>query len=162
MKKLSIKDITLIAVCSVILVTAQVALRFLPNIELVSFFILLYTKHFKKKTLYIIYIFVFAEGLIYGFGLWWVMYTYVWAILYFICRIFRDIENSFTLAIILAIYGLLFGVLCSFVYFVTLGPGGAVSWIISGFPFDLMHCFGNFVTTLILFKPLDNIMKRII
>ena len=160
--KLAIKDITIISVCSVLLLIGQVALRFLPNIEVVSLFILLFTKHFKKKTLYIIYIFVLVEGLIYGFGMWWLTYTYVWTILYFICKFVSDIENSFALAIVLAIYGLLFGTFCSLVYFVTLGPGGAISWIISGFTFDLMHCAGNFVTTLVLFKPLNNIMKRIL
>ena len=160
--KLAIKDITIISVCSVLLLIGQVAMRFLPNIEIVSLFILLFTKHFKKKTLYIIYIFVLVEGLIYGFGMWWLTYTYVWTILYFICRFLSDIDNSFALAIVLAIYGLLFGTFCSLVYLVTLGPGGAISWIISGFSFDLMHCAGNFVTTLVLFKPLNNIMKRIL
>jgi len=160
--KLTIKDITTISVCSVILIIAQVAMRYLPNIEVVSLFILLFTRHFKKRTLYIIYLFVIVEGLLYGFGLWWVTYLYVWTILFFICRAFNDIDNSFTLAIILAIYGLLFGVFTSFVYFVTLGVSGGISWIISGFPFDLLHCIGNFITTLILFKPLDKMMKRII
>ena len=92
--KLKIKDITLIAVSSVLLLAAQVAMRYLPNIELVSLLILLFTKHFKRKTLYIIYIFVLIEGLIYGFGLWWICYTYVWTILYFICLFVRDIKKS--------------------------------------------------------------------
>ena len=160
--KLKIKDITAISVCSVLLVIAQVAMRFLPNIEVVSLFILLFTKHFKKKTLYIIYIFVLVEGLIYGFGMWWITYTYVWTILYFICLFVRDVESPFALSIVLAIYGLLFGAFSSIAYFVTLGVGGGISWIISGFMFDLMHCIGNFATTLILYKPLNNIMKRII
>lgn len=159
--KLAIKDITLIAVCSVILLAAQLVMRYLPNIELVSLIILLFTQNFGKKTLYIIYLFVFVQGIIYGFGLWWITYLYVWAILYFLCALFKDIENSLALAIILAIYGLLFGVLCSPVYFISLGPGGALSWIISGFPFDLMHCIGNFITTIILYKPLQKVFKKI-
>lgn len=159
---LKIKDITVIAVSSVILLIAQIAMKHLPNIELVSLFILLFTKHFKSKTLYIIYIFVLVQGLLYGFGLWWVCYTYVWTILYFICLFVRDVDSPFALAVVLAIFGLLFGVFCSFVYFVTLGPGGAISWIISGFTFDLMHCIGNFIVTLVLFKPLNNAMNKIL
>ena len=35
----------------------------------------------RKKTLYIIYIFALLEGLIYGFGIWWIMYLYAWPML---------------------------------------------------------------------------------
>ena len=37
----------------------------------------------------------------------------------------------------------------------------ALSYWISGLPFDLIHCVGNFVLTLILFKPLYKAMEKL-
>ena len=85
-KKLRAIDLVQIAICAAILYVSQVAFSFLPNIELVSPLIIVYTRNFGKKTLAIIYIFALIQGLTYGFGVWWVNYLYVWTILYFICR----------------------------------------------------------------------------
>jgi len=77
---MKIKDIAIIAMLSAILITVQVTLGFLPNVELVSVLIILYTLVFGRKSLAIIYVFVTVEGFIYGFGLWWFNYLYVWTI----------------------------------------------------------------------------------
>jgi len=55
-------------------------------------------------------------------------------------------------------FGLLFGVLCTPVYVLTGGPAFALSWWLSGIPFDLAHCGGNFVLALVLFRPLRAVM----
>ena len=86
--RMGVIDVILIALLADLLLVFQIAFAFLPNIELVSLLIILYTLHLKRKTLFIIYLFALMEGLIYGFGLWWIMYLYVWTILYFIVRIF--------------------------------------------------------------------------
>ena len=55
--KLTVKELVLIALLSALLLVFQVGLSFLPNIEVVSLLVILYTLFFKNKTLYIIYIF---------------------------------------------------------------------------------------------------------
>lgn len=74
------REIVIYGILSAVLLAAQVSLGFLPNIEIVTLLILVYTLVFRKKVFFIIYIFVFLEGLIYGFGLWWINYLYVWSI----------------------------------------------------------------------------------
>ena len=66
------REIVIYGILSAVLLAAQVSLGFLPNIEIVTLLILVYTFVFRKKVFFIIYIFVFLEGLIYGFGLWWI------------------------------------------------------------------------------------------
>ncbi|MHB8129068.1 MAG: hypothetical protein ACYDEX_08735 [Mobilitalea sp.] len=156
-----IRDIVILGMMSAIMITVQVALGFLPNIELVSLMIILYTLVFGHKTLFIIYVFVIVEGLLYGFGLWWFNYLYVWTILFLIVRLLRSLRSPFIWAIVNGLYGLSFGALCSIPYFISGGlPSGFAYWI-AGIPFDITHGIANFAITLILFYPLYYILNRI-
>ena len=148
------KDIVIIGVMAALLIVLQVGLSFLPNIELVSLIVILCTIIYGWKTLYIIYIFVIAEGLIFGFGLWWVNYLYVWTILMLLTMLFRDKQSPFLWAIISGVFGLSFGLLCSIPYLFIGGVPMAVSYFISGIPFDAIHCVSNYIITLVLIKPL--------
>ena len=58
-------------------------------------------------------------------------------------------------------FGLLFGALCAPVDIFIGGFGYAVSKWISGIPFDLMHCAGNFAIALVLFKPLRKLTEKL-
>lgn len=152
------KDIVIVGIISALLLTQQVALSFLPNIELVSLLIILCTLTLGWKTLYIIYIFVLAEGLIYGFGIWWINYLYVWTILMLLAMLFKKQRSPFFWAILSGAFGLGFGLLCSIPYLFIGGLSMAVSGIISGAPFDVVHCISNYILTLVLFKPLYNFL----
>ena len=41
------------------------------------------------------------------------------------------------------------------------GIGGMISYWVSGIPFDLMHCAGNFVIALILFEPVRKLVEKL-
>jgi len=159
--KLTIKELVLIALLAALLLVSQVGLGFLPNIEVVSLLVILYTLFFKKKTLYIIYIFALLEGLIYGFGIWWIMYLYVWTILWGIATLFREEKNPVIWAFISGFFGLFFGTLCSVPYFITGGVSMGLSWIASGLMMDIIHGVGNFVVALLLFKPLYAAFQKV-
>lgn len=156
-----IKDIALIGIMSAILVAVQVTLGFLPNIELVSLLIIIYTLVFGKKTLYIIYVFVALEGIIYGISLWWINYLYIWTVLFTIVILLRKQQSTYFWAIISGFYGLTFGALCSIPNLFISGIGTAVSYWISGIPFDIFHAVGNFVVALLLFHPLYQVLNII-
>lgn len=159
--KLTVKELVLIALLSALLIVAQVGLAFLPNIEVVSLLIILYTLFFKKKTLYIIYIFALLQGLIYGFGIWWIMYLYVWTILWGITLLLKEEKNPIIWAFISGFFGLFFGTLCSVPYFISGGVGMGLSWIASGLMMDIIHGIGNFFVALLLFKPLHNAFQKV-
>lgn len=159
--KLTNKELVLIALLSALLLVAQVGLAFLPNIEVVSLLIILYTLFFKKKTLYIIYIFALLEGLIYGFGIWWIMYLYVWTILWGITLLFKEEKSPVVWAFISGFFGLFFGTLCSVPYFIAGGVSMGLSWIASGLLMDIIHGVGNFIVALLLFGPLHTALKKV-
>lgn len=165
-----IKDIVIIGMLSSLLIATQVILSFLPNIELVSLLVILFTLLYKRKALFIILVFVLIEGFIYGFGLWWMNYLYVWFVLYFITRIFKKGQSPFHWAVISGAFGLTFGALCSILYlfigwfegsFIT-GFQSAMAYWIAGIPFDITHGISNFFIALFLFKPLHYILNNVI
>ncbi len=160
--KTTAKDIAAIGVAAAILLVCQVAMNFLPNIEVVSLFIVLFTQHFERKTLWIIYVFVLIQGLIYGFAMWWFVYLYIWTILYFVTRFLRDMHEPLGWAIVTGLFGLLFGALSSIPTFLTMGFYGGIAYFVQGIIFDLVHCVGNFVIALVLYRPMDRILGRIL
>ncbi len=151
---MSVYDMVLYALLAALLLVVQISLAFLPNIELVSLLLIVYTRVIGRKALIPLYIFVLVEGLIYGFGLWWINYLYIWTILVIAVMLLRKIESVWFWAIVACIYGLCFGTLSSIPYFFIGGIPMVVTYILNGIPFDLLHGCGNFLTTLILVKPL--------
>ncbi len=149
------------ALLAALLFTVQVALGFLPNIELVSLMVILFTLVFGRLTVYAIYAFALLEGLMYGFGIWWVMYLYVWTILYLIVVLFKKNESVILWAVISAFFGLSFGALCAIPYAVAGGIGAGIAWWSAGIMFDITHAIGNFVVTLVLFKPLYYVLEKL-
>jgi energy-coupling factor transport system substrate-specific component len=142
---------------------SQVIMATLPNIELVSFLIILTTRKFGIKSLWSVYIFVFLEVITYGFEIWVVCYLYVWAILVFVTLFVRKLDSVILYTLISSIFGFLFGALCSVPYFITGGIGYGISWIVSGIVtgFDIYHGVGNFLIMLLLYKPISAVFDKI-
>ena len=160
-KKLTIREITLFAVLGAMTFALQVAMAPLPNIEPVSLLVMIYAAVFGWKCLYPVYIFVVMEILFYGISTWNVYYLYVWAVLAFAAILMRKQTQPFAWALLSAVYGLFFGALCGIVDIFIGGFGYAAAKWVSGIPFDLLHCGGNFVIALIMFKPLRTAMDKL-
>ena len=58
-------------------------------------------------------------------------------------------------------FGLSFGGLCALLYLPLEGWHYALVYWIQGIPFDLLHCVGNFVLTLVLFRPCRRVLDRL-
>ena len=155
------RDLVVVAMMSAVLFVAQVALAFIPNIELVTLLIIIYTLVIGGKTIFAIYVFALLQGLFYGFGIWWIMYLYVWTILYFVVSIFKRQDEVLVWSLIGGFFGLLFGTFCSLPYFFIGGIGAGVAWWVAGLPYDILHGVGNFVVILCLFKPIYNVIKKL-
>lgn len=145
-----------------ILIIAQLALAGIPNIELVSLFIIAYTRVIGVKAVFPIAVFVLVEGVIFGFSLWFINYLYVWFILMGAVLLLRRMHHTLLWAFISAIFGLMFGALCSIPYLFMGGFPAALAYFISGIPFDVAHAAGNFVAALLLLGPVYRILSRIL
>lgn len=141
---------------------AKVVMMGLPNIEPVSLLVMLFAVTFGKKALYPIYVYVLLEFALFGFGLWSAAYVYVWALLALAAWLLRGMRSPLGWAVLSGAFGLLFGALCAPVYLLTGGPAFALSWWLSGIPFDLAHCGGNFALALVLFVPLRRLFDRLL
>lgn len=164
---LTVKDIALIGVMVAVIEVCKAALSFLPNVELTSFWLILFTLSFGWKIVFVVPVFILIEGSLYGFGLWWVMYLYAWPLLVFLAYIFRKQKSLWFWSIFSGFFGLCFGLLCAIPYAV-IGTvdGGIVSglyagftWWVAGIPWDIVHCTGNFVLMSVLYKPVRAIMN---
>lgn len=139
----------------------QVVMGPLPNIEPVSLLVMLFAVVFGWKALYPVYAFVAMEILFYGFSLWNVYYLYVWTVLAAAAILLRKMRNPLGWAVLSGVFGLLFGALCGIVDIFIGGFGYAAAKWVSGIPFDLTHCAGNFVIALVLFHPLRMLLEKL-
>lgn len=156
----TIRLVTMGVLSSILLVT-QLGMAFLPNIEPVSTLIIVYTLCYKKRVFPIIYTFVLLEGMVFGFGIWWVSYLYIWTILALLVLSLQKMDSSLLWAAFSGAFGLLFGALCAIPYFLSGGLFAAFAYWSAGIPYDILHCLGNFVLTLVLYKPLLKLLKHL-
>ena len=154
-------DVALFGILGGLTFAAKVVMMGLPNIEPVSLMVMLFGVCFGKKAVYPIYVYVFLEFILNGIHLWSINYLYVWILLSATACFLKEMKHPLSWALLSGGFGLLFGLLCTPVYLVTGGLTFAVSWWISGIPFDLLHCGGNFVLALVLFVPLRRLMERL-
>jgi len=155
------KRVALIGIMAAVLELAKFALSFLANVELVTLLIIVFTLTFDKETFLSVGIFILLEGFLYGFGLWWVMYLYTWPLLILITIIFKKQRSRIFWAILAAIFGYLYGMLCAIPYWITGGLMSGIAWWTAGIPYDLIHGTANFIVTLVLITPLMNAMSGI-
>ena len=140
---------------------AKYVMSFLPNIEPVSLMVMLFAVVFGKKWVYPVYLYVAMEILFYGISLWNINYLYIWAVLAIAAYLLRGMEHPLAWALLSGVFGLAFGALCGIVDVFIGGFSYAVTKWISGIPFDIAHCAGNFVIALILFDPLRKLLEKL-
>ena len=139
----------------------QVAMAPLPNIEPVSLLVMIFAVVFGWKSLYPVYVFVVMEILFYGISTWNIYYLYVWTVLALAAILMRKMESPLAWALLGGVFGLFFGALCGIVDIFIGGFAYAGAKWVSGIPFDLLHCGGNFGIALIMFRPLRNLLEKL-
>ena len=159
--KLAIRDIAFLGIMVALLEGVKQALSFLPNIELVSFLIVMFTLLLGWKALIGVEAFVLVECLIWGFGLWSIMYFYVWPILVLVTMAFRRCKSMWVFVAISGGFGFIFGALCAIPYLFIGGPYQALTWWIAGLTYDAIHGVGNTVLMIVLYHPVRKVVNKI-
>lgn len=155
-------QIAIVAVMIASLEAVKLGLAFLPNVELVTLFIILFTRKAGGKTYFVVAIFVLIECLIWGFGIWSVSYLFVWPLLVLLVQLLKRFDSRIVYCILSGFFGLLFGGLCSLVYIFISGPSTALAWWIAGIPWDIAHGASNFLLCFLLYNPLVKVTNRFI
>lgn len=159
--KITTRDITIMALAVAIIEVSKVALAQIPNVELTSFWVIMFTLYFGPRIFYVIPVFILIEGVMYGFGLWWIMYLYAWPLLAIVVLLLRKMNSVWDWSFVSGLFGLLFGFLCAIPYIFTSGFAGAIAWWIGGIPWDLVHGIANFAIMLVLYKPMKYVMSKV-
>lgn len=160
-KKLTVRQIVLFGMLGALIFAAKYVMAFLPNIEPVSLMVMLCAVVFGWKAVYPIALYVVMEFLFYGLGLWNINYLYIWAVLAIAAGLLRNMEHPLGWAILSGTFGLLFGALCAPVDVVIGGFGYAIAKWVSGIPFDIAHCIGNFAIALVMFVPMRKLLEKL-
>lgn len=159
-------DIALVGMMVAVIEACKVVMAVLPNIELTSFWVILFALAFGRRIYLVVPVFTVLEGLMYGFGMWWFMYLYAWPALAVLTRLMRRMDSAVGWATVSGAFGLLFGLLCSIPYGVvgavdglSAGLRAAFVWWVAGIPFDLVHGASNFAFMLVLYRPMRRAME---
>ena len=159
--KLTAREICLFGMLAAVTFGAKWVMAPLPNIEPVSLMVMLFGVVFGWKALFPVAVYVMAEILFYGLGPWNFNYLYVWLLLAAVAMLLRRVKNPLLWATVSGFFGLMFGALCAPVDVFIGGVGYAAGKWVSGIPFDLVHCVGNFFMALLLFVPLRKLITRL-
>lgn len=166
---LAIRDIALIGMMAAVMEVSKISLSFLFNIELVSFWIILFTLFFGRRIWIAIMVFNLMEAFLYGIGIWWIGYLYAWPILAMLTYLFRRQGSVWFWSILSSMFGLMFGLLFTIPYVVAGAVGNGLrsgiyagfTWWVAGIRADIIHAVGNFVLMLALYQPIRRVMKRL-
>ena len=160
-KKLTVRQVILFGILGALTFALKLGMAALPNIEPVSLLIMVFATVFGLKALYPVYIYVAMEVLYFGLGTWNICYLYVWPTLAVVAWLLRNMKGRLGWAMVSGVFGMAFGALCGIADIFIGGLTFAVTKWASGIPFDLAHCFGNFVIALVLFEPLRSLVTKL-
>lgn len=158
---LCLPELVLFAMLGAMCFLGKLLMAWLPNVEPVSLFVMLFAAVFGWKALWPVYTYVLLEFVVFPIQLWTINYLYIWLILLLASMALRDCRRPIVWALLSGAFGLLFGALCAPVYVFAGGWAYGLTWWVSGIPFDLVHGAGNFVLALALFAPLRGLLERL-
>lgn len=157
--------LVVISLLSALLLVVQIALAVVPNVELVSLLILIYTLLLPlPTTLGIVGIFVTLEFIVWGFGDWVIGYYWIWPVwvllVYFTKWINKDDPHRW--ALLGAFWGILFGILFSLHHGILYGMTYSYAYWIRGISFDIIHAISNYILMLLSYRVIFNILKKLL
>lgn len=162
-------DIALFGMLAAVIEVSKLALSYLPNVELVTFWIIMFTLYFGPRTVYSVLVFVLIEICIYGISTWVIMYFYIWPLLVLIVYLTRKADSIWFYSILSGFFGLFYGAVCAIPYiFIGATDGGigsglllAFNWWVAGLRFDIVHGIANFALMLVLYTPVKKLFSHI-
>ncbi len=162
--KINIKEATIFGMLGAIMYASKIMLEFLPNVHLLGVLTVAVTIVYRKKALYPIYIYVFLNGLLSGFNMWWIPYLYIWIILWGAIMLLPENMPTkikpFVYMVVCSLHGFLFGTLYAPAQAIMFGLDfkGTIAWIVAGLPYDAIHGISNLLCG-ILIMPIVSVLK---
>lgn len=164
---LTIEEICIYAMLGTLMMAADLVMNIVPNVHLGGVLIVVYTLVYRVKALFPIYVYVFLIGAFEGFGIWWVSYLYIWAVLWLMVMLLpRKMPKwlaPIVYTLVCAAHGFSFGLLWapSQMLFFSYTWEETMIWWKWGFLFaDIPHGIGNLVGS-VLVVPLATLLRKL-
>lgn len=164
---MNVKDITIMASFTTILIVQNILLFNIPYFQLTFFLIFLYAKILGlKQTAFIVLMYVVISNLILGFVLPLQLITMYLGFMIgpiLLNTIFIKIRNPFIIAIIALISSIIYILLLDFSWWLVYPSNlkGLLIMLGQGLLFALPVFISTFVSVLMLFKPLENVIESL-
>ena len=166
-KGYTIKDIVIVSIATTILFVSQMALSFLPNIQVNVLLIILYTKVLGfRKTSLIIVIQVIVYNFLSPFGAMMPVYIpfmmIAWLLIpILLSTIIKRIESDFGLAIFGFIFSFIFGWIL-LIPAVLIYDSPFLPYLIADLPFEILMAVSSFLSIYLLYNRLKAILIDLI
>lgn len=160
------QELVIFALLGALMYCSKIIMEWAPNIHLLGMFTMTYTLVYRAKGLIPIYVYVFLNGLFSGFAVWWIPYLYLWAILWGVTMLLPkkmpDKIAAFVYPVVCGLHGLAFGTLYAPAQALLFGFSfkQTIAWIVSGFPFDVIHGVSNLCAGLLIL-PLTKLLRKL-
>ena len=159
-KKTVSHNIALVGIMAATVECGKLALSFIPNVEVVSLFLALFSYVFGVYGIIAAFIFVCIEPFIWGFGTWVASYLIYWPTLslvfFFLGKV--KLKNRYIISLISALLTFIFGILTSLVDIGLLSGFFDKFWerfgiyYARGVVFYTVHIVSNTIIFLLLFN----------
>lgn len=156
------KTIAQIAVMAALLIIGKFALQFVPNIEVVTTFVMVFAYVFGYKTIFATLVFCAIDTILYPLSLdVTVSYFIYWNLLAAVTAAARKLgaESLVVYLVIGLVMTFFFGVLTSFFYYLFFSVS---FWAVyaAGLVFYVLHMFSTFVFLTVGFRPLTSTLNK--
>lgn len=164
--KINLRETATFSMLSAIMLISKLLLEAIPNFHLLAVFTVAMTVVYRQKALYPIYLYVFLQGIVGGFGLWWIPHLYLWTVLWaatmLLPRNMKKAKQIVVYTAVCALHGLLYGTLYAPAQAILFGLDfkGMIAWIIAGIPFDLIHAAHNLILGAVLIVPIILVLSK--
>lgn len=161
-----VRDLCIFAMLGTVMLCSKLLMEALPNVHLLGMLTVAYTAVYRTRALIPIYIYVFLNGLIAGFNLWWVPYLYIWSVLWgltmLLPRRMPRVASCIVYPLLCGVHGFAFGTLYAPAQALMFGFNAekTLAWIVAGLPFDLIHGISNTVMGLLAY-PVTVLLRRL-
>lgn len=162
---LTVRETVLFAMLGAIMFTSKIIMEVIPNVHLLATFTTVFTVVFRKKALIPIYVYVIINGVWAGFAVWWIPYLYLWTVLWGVVMLLpKNMPPKVAPIVYCAVcflHGLSYGALYAPSQALLFGLDfkQTLMWIAAGFPWDVVHAFGNLATGLLV-CPLVRVLTK--
>ena len=163
--KLNLKELATFSMLSAIMIISKLLLEAIPNFHLLAVFTIATTVVYRRKALYVVYGYAMLQGLVAGFNPWWIPHLYIWTVLWAVTLLLPKKMSkpvaTVVYTVLCGLHGLLYGVLYAPAQALLFGLDfkGTISWIVAGFPFDIIHGCHNLILG-ILIVPIISALSR--